>query len=78
MADGLKNMSSGAQFLLAPNNFSQAVTALQTGTAIDVEGASGKLNFDTDAGAPPSPYEVWQVEADGGFRTTRLVEPTGS
>jgi branched-chain amino acid transport system substrate-binding protein len=77
MADGMRHVSSGAAFSLAPNNFTGAVTAMQAGMSIDVEGASGKLNYDLDAGAPSSPYELWLIEADGGLSTTRLVEPTG-
>ncbi len=77
MADGMRNVSSGAPYSLAPNNFTGAVTAMQAHNAIDVEGASGKLNFDLDAGAPSSPYELWRIEADGGLSTTKLVEPTG-
>ncbi len=77
MADGMRNVSKGAAYSLSPDNFTGAVTAMQSRISIDVEGASGKLNFDLDAGAPSSPYELWRVEADGGFTTTRLVEPTG-
>jgi len=77
MGEGMRHVSSGPAFSLAPNNFTGAVTALQAQTSIDVEGASGKLNFDLDAGAPSSPYEIWRVEADGGLTTLRLVEPSG-
>lgn len=76
MAEGMTQMSSGMPLTLVPNNFSAAVNALQSGMAIDVEGASGKLNFDPDAGAPPSRYELWKVEPDAGFSST-IVEPTG-
>lgn len=76
MADGMLHMSSGAALTLAPNNFSAAVSSLEAQTPIDVEGASGKLNFDPDAGAPSSRYELWKIEADAGFSST-IVEPTG-
>ncbi len=78
MVDGMKNVSMGAPFSLAPGNFTGAVAAMQAKTPIDVEGASGKLNFDSDAGAPSSPYELWRIEPDGGLSTTALVEPTGN
>ena len=78
MADGMNHLASGALSPLVPSNFSQAVSALQGGTSINVEGASGKLDFDADAGAPPSPYELWKVEPDAGFSTQALVEPSGS
>lgn len=77
MAEGMRNLSTGGSYLLEPSNFTRAITAMRARTPIDVEGASGKLNFDLDAGAPSSPYELWRVEADGGLSTTRVVEPTG-
>lgn len=77
MVEGMRAVSSGAPYSLAPNSFTGAVTAMQARMSIDVEGASGKLNFDLDAGAPSSPYELWFVETDGGLSTTKLVEPTG-
>ncbi len=77
MAEGMKNVSMGAPFSLAPGNFTGAVAAMQAKTPIDVEGASGKLDFDSDAGAPSSRYELWRVEADAGFSST-FVDPTGN
>lgn len=77
MADGMRNVSGGAPYSLEPVSFTPAVTAMQGHTPIDVEGASGKLNFDPDGGAPSSPYEVWLIEADAGLRTTKLVDPSG-
>ena len=72
----LLELNGGASTPLLPTSFTQAVNAMQAGTPIDVEGNSGKLNFDFDGGAPPSRYELWKVEPDGGFSTT-IVEPTG-
>ncbi len=77
MADGMRNVSSGAPVQLSPLNFTGAVTAMAARTPIDVEGASGKLNFDPNGGAPSSPYELWRIEPDGGLFTVKLVEPTG-
>jgi branched-chain amino acid transport system substrate-binding protein len=77
MADGMLHMSAGSASPLEPSGFSSAVNSLQSQTGIDVEGASGKLNFDPDAGAPPSRYELWTVEADAGFSSI-IVEPTGT
>lgn len=77
MAEGMQNVSMGAMTPLAPPNFTPAVTAMQARTPIDVEGASGKLNFDPAGGAPSSPYELWTIEPDAGLRTTMLVEPSG-
>ncbi|MFZ5468624.1 MAG: ABC transporter substrate-binding protein [Myxococcota bacterium] len=74
MAEGLTLVSSGASRRLAPDDFTPAKTALQNGTSIDVEGASGKLNFDPVTGEAPSPIELWRVSGSG-FTTVRVVEP---
>lgn len=55
------------KWLEASNNLSQ-------GNAINIEGTSGALDFDLDAGAAISPYEIWQI-SDGGIRVLRLVTP---
>ncbi len=59
---------------LRPDKWTEASDLLSAGTAINIEGASGPLDFDLDAGAPSAPYEVWQVR-DGGIGFLRLVDP---
>lgn len=59
---------------LRPDKWVEASTQLAAGTALNIEGASGKLDFDLDAGVPPGPYEVWQVR-DGGIGFVRFIDP---
>ncbi|MBL8917856.1 MAG: ABC transporter substrate-binding protein [Myxococcaceae bacterium] len=77
MREALTKVSSasGTTFRLSPMAWRDASAALMAGRSINVEGTSGSLDFDLDAGAPPSPYEVWQVTDGGTFTTLRLVNP---
>jgi branched-chain amino acid transport system substrate-binding protein len=65
IAEGLTKLSSGAAYKLTPDQLTPAKAALQQGTSIDIDGASGKLNFDPANGEAPSPIDLWQV-TDGG------------
>ena len=56
------------------DKWTEASNVLLSGLSINVEGASGALDFDYDAGVPAAPYEVWQV-SDGGIRVLRLTNP---
>lgn len=67
--------SGGTVFRLSPMAWRDASAALMAGRTINVEGTSGGLDFDLDAGAPAAPYEVWQVTDGGTFTTLRLVNP---
>ncbi len=76
MAEGLTKLSSGTSYLLSPDQFIPARTALQNGTSVDIEGTSGKLNFDSTSGEAPSPIELWQVvESTTSFRTVDTIQP---
>ncbi|GMU59673.1 MAG: hypothetical protein AMXMBFR34_14360 [Myxococcaceae bacterium] len=59
---------------LLASNWTELSTSLSSGTSVNVEGSSGALDYNLDAGTPSSPYEVWQV-LDGGISTVRLVTP---
>jgi branched-chain amino acid transport system substrate-binding protein len=76
MAEGLTKMSSGPRPLqLTSVNFTEASNELASGRSIDVEGASGTLQFD-DTGEAPSPTELWQIRRDSatGAITFGFVE----
>jgi branched-chain amino acid transport system substrate-binding protein len=76
MKEGMARVSQpGAPPLrLLASNWTELSTSLSAGNAVNVEGSSGALDFNLDAGTPSSPYEVWQV-VDGGITTVRLVTP---
>jgi branched-chain amino acid transport system substrate-binding protein len=81
MSEGIAKLSlptgsdGGMSFQLKPTAWREASSELNAGRPINVEGASGQLDFDLDAGAPSSPYEIWQVTDAGALRTVRLVNP---
>lgn len=76
MNEGMRKITGGARsYRLLGVDWVGASTDLANGQAIDAEGSSGRLDFDYDAGAPKSPYEVWRILPDGGFTTAGIVTP---
>lgn len=69
------SVGTGMSFRLSPMTWRDASAALAAGRSVNLDGTSGQLDFDLDAGAPASPYEVWQVTDGGSFTTVRLVNP---
>lgn len=69
------SVGTGTSFRLSPMTWRDASAALAAGRSVNLDGTSGQLDFDLDAGAPASPYEVWQVTDGGSFTTVRLVNP---
>ncbi len=59
----------------SPIGWRDAAAALAEGRSIDLEGASGALDFALDARAPASAYEVWKVTDGGTLTTVKLVNP---
>lgn len=73
---GMSRLSSTTQLpvLLRADSWAEPSNNLLQGLSVNVEGASGPLDFDADTGVPSAPYEVWQV-SDGGVRVLRQVNP---
>ncbi|WP_224370991.1 ABC transporter substrate-binding protein [Hyalangium versicolor] len=74
MAEGLTKMSSGTLYQLTSSNFTEAATALANNQSINVEGASGSLQFD-EAGEAPSPTELWQVSGSTFVHVENIPAP---
>lgn len=76
LAEGMAKMSlsSGPPTQLRADKWAELANGLSMGTATNVEGASGPLDLNLDAGFAMSPYEVWQV-VDGGIRVVRTTTP---
>ena len=82
IADGLAHVSGGfcpgdfttGCYQLFPGDFTGAVGALGQHQTIDVDGASGNLNFDPATGEAPSPIEIWRVQGSG-FTDIAAVNP---
>jgi branched-chain amino acid transport system substrate-binding protein len=75
MAEGLTKVSSGPQppVQLTSVKFTESANELANGRSIDVEGASGSLQFD-DTGEAPSPIELWQV-SNNTFNFVENIPP---
>jgi branched-chain amino acid transport system substrate-binding protein len=58
---------------LDPPHFNDAVARLAAG-GVDIDGASGPLDFDPASGQAPNVMDLWQVH-DGGFVILRVVPP---
>jgi hypothetical protein len=76
MAQGLCQVSSlqASPLELQPSQFETAAQQLENGNAINVDGASGALDFNCATGEAPSDYAVWTVNG-GTFTQVGLVAP---
>lgn len=61
LAVGMSKTVSGALVSVGTADFGPAVTSLQKGESINVNGASGALDFDLSTGTAPSDIIVWCV-----------------
>ncbi|QRK13071.1 ABC transporter substrate-binding protein [Archangium violaceum] len=76
MAEGLTRVSSGTSGTntqLTNSNFTYLAEELAAGRSVNVDGASGPLDFDA-AGEASSPVELWQVK-DQSFVTISTIQP---
>ena len=61
MAKGLRKLSSGEDIDVQPTNYTAIRTKFQAGTSVNIEGASGELNFDPATEETSGPVETWQI-----------------
>ena len=78
IAEGLSRMTpapgvTAPAFSLGFEDFLRAREAMSNGTVVNVKGASGELDFDTN-GEASSEYELWKV-ANGAFQFVQLITP---
>lgn len=65
IAEAMKRMTGGQTDVVAgPNALNSGFNALSGGGAIDFDGASGPLDFDTEKGEAASDIDIWCVELD--------------
>ncbi|HEY1954800.1 MAG TPA: ABC transporter substrate-binding protein [Polyangiaceae bacterium] len=65
MANGMDKMVGGVPTDVGTGQMQSALSALKGGGAIDINGASGPLDFDLNQHEAPSDIEVWCVVLDG-------------
>jgi branched-chain amino acid transport system substrate-binding protein len=61
-------------FPLDPPLFNAVTDALDRGEPVNIQGASGELDFNDVTGEAPADTEIWTVR-DGGFVTVKIVSP---
>jgi ABC-type branched-subunit amino acid transport system substrate-binding protein len=77
LAEKLVRVSADAgSIALTRANYTQLTMALSSGASVNIEGASGKLDFDNVTAEAPANMQVWTI-ADGGFVTLKVVDPQG-
>ena len=64
MAEGLAHLSAGKPVNLSPTEWQSGIGALKSAGQINVEGTSGKLDFDATTGEAPGKIELWKASAD--------------
>ena len=76
MAEALTrvSMDGGLSIPLVPSRFNQGISELSAGRDVNVEGASGHLDFNNVTGEAPADYEVWKIVGQT-FVTQYLVSP---
>ncbi len=69
IAAGMTKMTGGTKFQIGMDKLQDAINLIASGKALDVDGASGPLQFDNTAHEAPSDIQVWCVSG-GDFYTT--------
>jgi branched-chain amino acid transport system substrate-binding protein len=77
-ARGLRHLSSGAEVEVRPTSWTTVVASFQAGQDVDLQGASGSLNYDPTSCETVAPIEIWSLEHSGGswaFKSEDVIEP---
>jgi branched-chain amino acid transport system substrate-binding protein len=78
IARGLRKVSKGDDVNLDPTSWNEVTANFREGMSINVEGASGHLDYDPITGETSAPIEVWTVAFDGSsvvFDTLEIYDP---
>jgi branched-chain amino acid transport system substrate-binding protein len=65
IARGLRRISQGTPFGIRASTLAPIVQTMREGMSVDVEGASGELDYDPLTEETSSPTDVWVISADG-------------
>ncbi|WNG14744.1 ABC transporter substrate-binding protein [Cystobacter fuscus] len=74
LAEGLTKVSSATNnpIQLTSSSFTSLAAELAAGRSVNVDGASGALDFNNDTGEAPAPVELWQVVGNN-FATIETI-----
>lgn len=62
IARGLRRISSGPKQTIQPSTFPAIIAAFMNGESVDVEGASGELDYDPETEETTAPVEIWTMD----------------
>ena len=68
VARGLRMISSGSEVDIGPSQWNSLKAQFKEGQTVDVRGASGELDYDSETGETSAPIDVWGVEYDSDGR----------
>jgi len=72
-ARGLRRISSGSEFNTGPNDWNNVKAAFADGDSVDLLGASGSLDFDSETGETAAPVNVWNLIEYGSSWTLNIL-----
>lgn len=76
VARGLRKLSSGDEIVIRSTGWPDVLSRFEAGSSVDVEGASGHLDYDPDTEETTAAIDIWVVNAaQDGFETQYTVEP---
>lgn len=79
IADGMNRLSKGTSIDAGPNGFLQAYGALAMAQSVNLQGASGPIDFDGKSGdVLTAPIEVWTIDTSVSpqqFQTVKIDTP---
>ncbi len=64
IAKGLRKLSNGESIDIQPTNYNTIQTRFEDGLPIDVEGASGTLDFEPSTEETSGPIETWKISGN--------------
>lgn len=67
LSRGIRRLSQGEPVDVRSLNWLRVQTLFEAGEPIDIRGASGELDFDSETGDTTGPIEVWTVDVVGGL-----------
>lgn len=81
VAQGLRKVSSGSAIDILPASWNSVVDSFRSGQSVNVNGASGILDYDLSSEETSAPIETWRIVADAdapsgfGFERIAVVAP---
>jgi branched-chain amino acid transport system substrate-binding protein len=75
IASGLRKISLGPNVAVQPLSWDGVVEKFRSGTGVNVQGASGKLDYDPATEETSGPIEVWHIVPSDTDPTSHVIEP---